>query len=695
MARRVGLVAGFAALLLGAKRGASAVTGFEENRGQTDRSVAYVARTGNAILFLTGAEAVWRAGEAIVRMRAVAGRPTTPAGVTPLAGLTHYIGRSTATVASFAQVRYTQIYPGIDLVFHNEADQLEYDFIVKPDGDAASILLKFEGQEALAITPGGDLRLVAAGREFLHQRPVAFQRFAHGVRKIAARYVLRGTDQVAFEVAAYDRTVPLVIDPVVVTSTYLGGSGAESGNAIARDPAGNVYVAGESSSLDFPTTSGAVQRNRAGDLDVFVTKLDPTGTQRLYATYVGGNSTDVATAIAVDGLGAVYVAGETASADFPVGAGAAQGAFRGASDAFAFKLAPDGGSLTYSTYHGGSGSDRANAIAVDATGAAYIAGRTSSGDLTTTAGALQRFFRGGAFDAFVAKLNPAGSALTWSSYLGGNDNDAAFGVAVDAVGNTHVAGGSRSSDFPTTANAYSGNNLATDGFLVKLNAAATGVVYSTFLGGSFIDRANALAITASGSVWVAGWTSSTDFPSENPTQPVYGGGPNDAFVSLVDPSRPGVDSLVFSTFFGGSDDDRAHGIATSGDGAVIAGQTSSTDLPVTRPLQPAYGGGSEDAFLMRLSATNVEYASWLGGTGDDRATAITAGGADDLWITGRTASADFPVTGGLQPVLAGTSDAFVTRVSGAVQPVPAMSPVILMLMAAVLSAVALTSRLHA
>lgn len=470
----------------------------------------------------------------------------------------------------------------------------------------------------------------------------------------------------------------------IVLSSYLGGSANDSANTVAVDASGNVYIAGETSSLNLPVTPGVVQSSNRGNQDAFVAKFDPAG-RPLFVTYLGGAGIDIANAIAVDAAGNVYVGGETTSSDFPVTPAAIQPNFRSAIDGFVAKLNSTGTVLTYSTYLGGRDFDRVNGVAVDAEGNAYLTGRTGSDDFPVTPGAFQTSYRGSDFDAYVAKVNPSGG-LTWSTYLGGFDNDAAFSVAIDAAREVYVAGGTRSPDFPVTASGYQTSNLSTDGFFVKLNAAGAGLRYSTFLGGSFVDRANGVAVDAAGIVRVTGMTGSSDFPLTAAGRP-YAGGPDDAFVAVIDPSRLQMASLLFSTCFGGSGSDRGSGITIAADGStLVTGQTGSANFPVIAPQQ-GYGGAL-DAFVLRLRpATNmVEYASWLGGSGDDRGTGIAAIG-EDVWLTGVTGSTNFPVRDAAQPASGGGNDAFVMRI-GALAAVPALSPAALLLFAAVLAGIA-------
>ncbi len=451
------------------------------------------------------------------------------------------------------------------------------------------------------------------------------------------------------------------------------------------------------SSLSAATTGrghGSGNRFPAGQNDVFVAKLDPTASTLLYSTVVGGGAADSGTGIAIDSGGNAWVTGETVSTDFPTASGAFQPTLAGATDAFVAKIGPSGAALLASTFLGGEGFDRGNAIAVDGSGRVAIAGRTGSQTFPTTPDALQTFFRGSDFDAFFSRFDSS-AALVHSTYLGGSENDAAFGVAVDSSNRAYVVGGTRSPDFPATMSAFQGSNFSTDAF-VSAFAPGGGLLYSTFLGGSFVDRGNAIAVSGPGRVVVAGWASSSDFPSVSATQPTYGGGPNDAFLASIDTTASGDASLLFSTFLGGSGDDRAHGVAWTGTSAWIAGQASSPDFPVTDPILPAAGGGASDAFAARfdLAAAPVRrFSTTLGGAGDDRAHGVAATASGDAVLAGRTDSPGFPPNASRYGP-GGATDAFVLRIAGAGQPappsVPMLSPTALAVLAGALAAAGLT-----
>jgi hypothetical protein len=656
--------------------------GFEANHGQADGRVRFLARGRGYRLFLTGDEAVldFAGGRTPLRLRPAGARPAALRGEGPLPGRSHYFagqdpGRWVVNVPSFERVRYEAVYPGVDLVFHEREGRLEYDFEVGPGQDPGRVALEVSGARSLRIDAEGRLVLATREGEVVWRKPVAYQLRGSERLLVESRYVRRGRRRVGFAVGAYDRSRPLVIDPVLAYSTHLGGGGADAGHAIAADAAGNAYVAGETASLNFPGT-GSLR----GPTDAFVTKLDPTGAIRLYSVYLGGSGNEVGRAVAVDAAGNATVAGETDSSDFPATAGAFQGQIGEGRDGFVARL-DAAGMLTYATYLGGTGmdqGDRISGIALDAAGNAVVVGRTDSDDFPTTPGVLFPTFRGLDFDGFVAKLDPraAGPAsLLFSTFLGGSRNDAAFGVAVDAAGNIHVAGGTNSADFPAGANAYQPSSTAgsTDAFYTRLDAAAASVLYSTFLGGSASnERANGVALDAAGRAVVVGQTEAADFPTKNALQATLGG-PIDAFVAKFDPSASGDASLLYSTFLGGSGIDTARAVAVDAGGQTyVTGQTGSNgSFPISNAVQATYGGGAYDAYVTKLDAAGTArlYSTYLGGSDTEGTAATQQGGhgialvgCGDALVTGRTVSADFPRVGPAQPAAGGLGDAFVARI---------------------------------
>ncbi|TMI08125.1 MAG: hypothetical protein E6H40_12740 [Betaproteobacteria bacterium] len=610
---------------------------FEANQGQTHQDVRFLARGSGYSLYLTAGEAVLvltkpnpdatqaRGTPVVVRMSVVGAAPKPlVSGLDELPGKANYLIGNPAkwrtNVPTYAKVHYRAVYPGIDLVYYGNQRQLEYDFVVSPGADPEKIVLGFQGAERLEINAEGELVLHAAGEVIRQRVPVIYQEI-NGVRtKIEGRYVLKDAHRVGFQVAAYDPSRPLVIDPTLVYATYLGSSGWDYGSGIAVDAAGSAYVTGSTSSADFPTAN-ALQAAKAGFQNAFVTKLNPTGSALVYSTYLGGSGGDGGTGIAVDAAGSAYVTGSTSSIDFPT-VNPLQAAYGGDGDAFVSKLDAAGSALLYSTYLGGSGADAGYGIAVDTLGNAYVTGETRSTDFPTTPGAIQTTYGGSCMncvgDAFVTKLDATGSALVYSTYLGGSSGDEGFGIAVDAAGSAYVTGGTGSADFPTTAGAFQTTYGGGDAFVTKLNATGTALVYSTYLGGSGNDYGSGIAVDAAGSAYVSGSTSSTDFPTANPSQAAYGGGVAegggttgaDAFVSKLDATGS---ALLYSTYLGGSSNEYGRGIAVDAAGAAyVTGFTKSTDFTAgcTAPctvLDGTFSGRSTpfgvpyDAFVAKIA----------------------------------------------------------------------------------------------
>ena len=718
--RLLALFTFFAGLALPAAAGADARVSrtyaqlplhFEVNRGQAHEDVRFLARGSGYSLYLTPREAVfvlvkpnpdkkrdwhgkrdWRSQHerpkmqgVMLRMAIVAAHPAPlVSGLEELPGRANYfIGNDPAqwrtNVPTYAKVHYREVYPGIDLVYYGNQRQLEYDFIVAPGADPQSIVLDFQGADRVEVNAKGELVLHTAVGSIRQQKPIIYQEIDGVRREIAGGYVLQGTNQVGFQVPAHDRSRPLVIDPVLAYSTYLGGSVEETGVDIAVDADGNAYVTGNVSSFNFPTTAGAFQTTCAADPrfchDVAVTKLNPTGSALVYSTYLGGSDLESGTGIAVDATGSAYVTGQTWSTNFPTTAGAFQTTYGGNVDGFVTKLDAAGSALVYSTYLGSSGGDTNIGIAVDTAGNAYVSGFTDSTSFPTTGGAFQTTYGGGSKDSYVTKLNPAGSALVYSTYLGGNGLENPAGVAVDADGNAYVSGYTDSTNFPTTAGAFQPLFAGGiwDAFVAKLDPTGSALVYSTYLGGDSRDFLAGFSVDADGNVYVTGQTFSTNFPiTAGAFQTTFGGGEFDAFVTKLNPTGS---ALVYSTFLGGSADDLGRGIAVDAAGnAYVSGATNSINFPtIAGAFQTTYGGGEFDAFVTKLNPTGsaLVYSTFIGGSEQDGGFGIAVDTAGSAYVTGRTYSTDFPTTtGAFQPTFGGNGDAFVAKIIDDTSPPP-------------------------
>ncbi len=613
----------------------------------------FLSRGDGYVLFLTGDEVVWRLDsggrERVVRMRmSGARREAKLDGMDPLPGAVNYFtgahpaGWHTG-IKRFRRLRARQVYPGVDIDFHGDGGELEYDFRLAPGADPGRIELEFQGVDEIRIGRDGDLVLAVAGRNLIHRKPRVYQE-VHGVRTpVAGRFRILPGNHAGFEIGSYRKDLPLVIDPALTASTYLGGGKDDYATAVAVDGTGNVYLAGYTLSVDFPVTSGAVQKNNSGNTEVYVSKMTGDGKTLLYSTYLGGPYADRANALAVDSTGNAYIAGRGATG-FPVTAGAYRTSCCGA---FVAKLNPAGDQLLYSTF---LGSGEAFAAAVDSSGSVYVAGRTSDANFPVTPGAYQTM-PGGSDDAFVSRLSADGGSLVYSTFLGGGGFERARSVAIDSAGNACVAGYTTSSDFPATAGAPQQTyGQGGDGFLTKLKADGTALHYSTFLGGGSADEAGAVAVDALGNCYTAGYTDSNDFPTTSGAyQAAATGRKPVGFITGVNASGT---AWLYSTCFGEricNDFYSGFGITVNGAGEVsVTGSTASASYPVTADAIQSTIGGGADAFLTEFNQAGSEliYSTFLGGGADDFARGIARSAAGALYLAGITFSTNFPVTSG-------------------------------------------------
>src|SRR5215813_3472528 len=633
-------------------------------------------------------------------------------------------------IPNYARVEYGEIYPGINLAFYGTQQALEYDFIVAPGADPDNITISVEGAESIELEDNGDLVMRVGEEKVYHRSPLTYQddrSVAAGRRSVRSRYVLKGGNQIGFAVENYDASKPLVIDPVIDFSTFFGGVGSDEGFAIAIDNQKNVYVTGTTYSNNFNTFAPLQTINRGGKYDAYVTKINAAGTALVYSTYLGGSGEDSGHGIAVDSSGNAFVAGITNSQDFnirnafqPTITGAAEDAFvakisadgtnllfssylggsdidqafaialdsagdayvtgstsstnfniknalyptnssnaTGRFDAFITKVKGDGSTLVYSTYLGGSGLDEAYGIAVDSSGAAYVTGVTSSTNFKL-ANAIQTNNAGNS-DAFVTKINPQGSALLFSTYVGGSGLDVAYGVAVDASSRIYITGHTFSTDYPSTTGALQETSRGNaDAFVTVINPSAGAIDYSTYLGGNQGDFGRGIALDSNGSVYITGRTASNNFPTNGALQ-LNNRGNLDAFVAKLDINSS---QLIYSTYLGGADDDQGFGIAVDSMGsAYVVGDTRSTDFNTRTPLQAATRGGI-DAFVSKLSPTGatLSYSTYLGGSGEDLALGIALDISGNAYITGYTSSNDYTTQSPIQAVSRGGLEAFVTKI---------------------------------
>jgi Beta-propeller repeat/Domain of unknown function DUF11 len=728
---------------------------FEPNQGQTDQRVRFLARGSGYGLYLTAHEAVLALQQSdaksqhsarrtsVVSMKLVGGASIEPVGDLKLPGESNYfIGNNPAQwhsgIPQFARVRYRDVYPGIDLVYYGNQGRLEYDFEVAPGSDPKQVALSFQGSRNLRIDAGGDLVLAVGGNDIRLQAPRVYQNFGAEERRVAGRFELRGNakdkdkdkDEVGFQLGSYDRSRALIIDPVLTYSTYLGGSGSESCSAItglafvpgcpaiAVDAAGNAYVAGSTTSTDFPGTAGEYQPKLAtgATANAFIAKITSAGSLQ-FATYLGGDGVDYTAGVAVDSGFDLIVAGTTSSSNFPTnGKNPAFQATRlsGGNHVFVSQIDPTGKTLLYSSYLSGNGIDIASGLALDPGGNAYVTGTTTSTEVETgfpsTLGAYQTAPRA-PNQFFLTKVDPNASgtsSMLYSTYFGGSTPSGGVtmggGIAVDLNSNAYITGGTDFTDMPVL-NAYQATNEGgVDAFVAKFNpagVAGTQLLYSTYIGGSGDDVGYGIAVDSTTNAYVTGSTTSTDFNAvvTDALQTANHGG-TDAFLAKLGILCTGTSCttplpLNYFTYLGGSGTDVATAVTVdTNQGARVTGWTdSSADFPVVgNPLQSAYGGGTSDAFFARIDtlatcspitdpACPVTSSSgYFGGTGADLGTGIALDEQGSSYLAGETASSSgFPLRNPVQGALNGPSDAFVSKLGpllNLTMPAPNTNPLV-------------------
>ncbi|WP_309495554.1 SBBP repeat-containing protein [Mechercharimyces sp. CAU 1602] len=558
---------------------------------------------------------------------------------------------------------YKNVWEGIDLHFYEWQGKLKYDILLQPGADITSIRLRYQTANHVEIDSNQNLNVIFSHGAIQEKQPLSFQ--AEASVPLSTRFLLDEDGSIGFAIDdEYDPTLPLTIDPIVIYSTYLGGSSIESGTGIEVDSDRNSYITGVTSSTDFPVTSGAFQSTFAGDRDAFVTKMNATGTSLIYSTYLGGTDDDAANGIDVDSMGNAYVTGTTMSTDFPITSGSFQTTFMGFENAFVTKLNSTGTSLLYSTYLGRSGSNGSSSIAIDTANNAYVFGTTNSNLFPVTSGAFQTI-RPGSQDTFITKFNATGSSLIYSTYLGGGNADTSNDIVVGSSGNAYVIGTTSSADFPVTSGAFQttfgGSN---DAFVTKMNTTGTALVYSTYLGGNNIDLGGEIDVDVDERAYVTGRTSSTNFPTTaNSFQPTFAG-VQDVFVSKFNTSGS---ALVYSTFIGGRGGESGFGISVDPFGnAWVTGSTSSTNFPLTPDAFNPDFSFFIDSFVSQLSLTgaNLLFSSYISGSGtNDAGFAIDNDSAGNAYLTGITNSLDFPTTpGAFQSQSPGGQSAFVMKI---------------------------------
>ncbi len=628
---------------------------FEMNQGQTDRTIRFLARGQGYAIFLKPSEALLAlqpAGQD-TRVPEKAGKPPRPAyralkmrieganlsapatGLHRLPGISNYFigndpSRWRTHIPTYEKVQFENVRPGVNLVYYGNQRQLEYDFVLSPGVRPESLRLSFAGSDA-TVDEQGDLVFTSTDGKVTFRRPLAYQSYKTDPGKkhfLAASYVLKGHNRVGFVVPDYDPREALVIDPVLNYSTYLGGNGGDAGNAIALDYLFDAYVTGSTASTNFPTSG-----------------ISPTSPP--YQKTYGGDT-----------------------------------------DAFVTEVRYDGEAIIYSTYLGGNNFDVGNGIAVDSSGDAYITGNTSSANFPISSTNVFQPTFGGNTDAFVAELDPSGSQLLYSSYLGGSDVDYGLGIAVDQFGNAYVTGYTQSTNFPTVNPIQAGNAGNGDAFVAEVNPQATELIYSTYLGGGSADSGQGIAVDLGGNAYVVGYTYSTNFPTYNAYQGKNAGGV-DAFITKL---NKGGSTLAFSTYLGGTGDDRGWAIAVDSDlNIYVAGSTLTPCAPasttttmcnptdtfpttpgVFQPFNTSQSPGYSDVFVTKLNfpGTALVYSTLLGGALTDSPAGIAVDSSGDAYVTGYTESNNFPTANAVQASYTGGTcgpnpcpDAFITEVN--------------------------------
>ena len=650
---------------------------FESLQKQDARFQQFVAHAADLSVMLTadgmvvaslsdiGVRPVWR-------MRLIGSNPSPKLnGLDPRVGRSHHLVGAIRAVwrthmPHYARVQYENVYPGIDLVYYGAHQNIAFDFLVGPGADPGRIQIALErisktsAPVHVVIDPEGNLIVRAGDDEMRLKKPHVYQRFEETETVIPGKFVLpshreRGGDEliVLFQLGAYDRSQPLVIDPVLTYSTRLGGlTGLTRGHGIAVDRDGMIYVVGETFGDIFPTAN-SVESSPGGSVDAFVTKIDPRTDEIIYSTRLGGTGIDKGFSIALDGDGRAYVTGGTGSNDFPT-ENPLQENFAGGSvaigDAFVAVLSVDGSELVYSTYLGGEDDDVATSIAIDRHGVAVVTGETRSTDFPLQA-PLQEEFAGGLADAFVAALDPYEPALMFSTYVGGSGDDVGAAIAVDSSGYVYLTGETTSPNF-TTFRPWQSHIAGggTDAFVAKLESDGMAFVYSTYLGGVDLDGGMGIAADPSGHAYVTGRTHSTDFPATNGVVQPVAAGEGDVFVTKLNPNGS---ALVYSTYLGGSELDEGRAITVdSRRNAYVIGRTASPDFFEVAPLQDEFGG-AQDAFLTKLGprGSTLRYSTYLGGLREDVGNGIALDALGNAYVTGVIRSIDFQTVGTFRNLL--------------------------------------------
>jgi hypothetical protein len=665
---------------------------FEQNAGQMEAGIQFRTKiAGSPVVVLpTGLRFSDRTRQGReLELQLLGANPDAHLdGLGALSVQTSYIKGPKATdwvkgVRQFSRVRASEVYPGVDAVYYGNGQQLEYDFLLKPGADPAQIKIRFDKQAAVQVNDRGDLAVSQDGQVLLQRRPFAYQfdpRTGERVQ-VTCAYRLSEGNIASLDLGPYDRNRELVVDPELLYSTLLGGSGVETIISVAVDNDGIVYVAGNTGTQDFSGTDGVYQQSTKGDQDVFIARIDPSkpnGDSLVAFTFLGGTAADTVSRMILAPDGNLYLVGYTASGDFPMAGSSVQTTLSGTLDAWVACLDRTllgQYALSYSTLIGGSANDMAYGIAVDANRSMYVIGTTNSTDFPLSGDALQPA-SGGGRDTFLVKLDPGSGTSVYSTYFGGDSTDEGRDVVVTAPNQVYLTGWTSSGNFPIAGNAFQAQYRgAGDVYIAQFNLSTSGLsglVYATYLGGGDLDQPRRMVVDSQGRLLITGYSLSRDFPvSANTFQPSLGG-ESDAFVVRFDPRQAFTNALSYSSYLGGIDGDVAYDIqAGTGDMVYVSGYTLSTNFPTTpNGLQPLYGGGF-NAFVTALNLANassgaLSYSTYIGSTNVSVAYSVATRPGKPLYIAGYTQEQSFLVTGNAYQKspgnFAGGGDGFITVV---------------------------------
>ena len=657
---------------------------FIENQGQIPSEYKYYAKTFAGTVYVTDSNLTYYSiknendiSQALVIKEKFLGNSLNPHGKEKSESVVSYFkgpqDNWKTGIPTYNYVSLGQIWNNVDVDLKAHGNNMEKIFTIHPGGDPSDIQMSFDGISSIGIS-GHELKIDTDLGDVFLSKPIGYQIIDGKKHDIPVYYDVLDSTTYGFSVLSYDPRFDLVIDPLIA-STFVGGSGSDTGYGIARDSAGNVYITGYTvdSTTDYPITTGAYDTTQNGNKDVFVSKFNSALTSLSASTFIGGGNNDEGWAITLDSSGNVYITGYTndATTDYPITAGAYDTTHNGLDDVFVSKFNSALTSLFNSTFIGGSGNDYGEGITLDSSGNVYITGQTASSGYPTTTGAYDTTSNGGASDVFVSKFNSALTSLFNSTYIGGSGNDYGYGIARDSSGNVYITGYTTSSGYPTTTGAYdTTQNGGDDVFVSKFNSALTSL-NSTFIGGSGNDQGYGITLDSSGNVYITGYTAddTTDYPTTTGAYDTTQNGNKDVFVSKFNSA---LTSLSASTFIGGGNNDEGWAITLDSSGNVyITGYTNdaTTDYPITAGAYDTTHNGLDDVFVSKFNSalTSLFNSTFIGGSGNDYGEGITLDSSGNVYITGQTASSGYPTTTGAYDTTSngGASDVFVSKFNSA------------------------------